>query len=71
MKATTVKSLAKQIGVSVWAIRWALRRGYVNVTRTGARRKIYLRHAEVTALKRHFGVLMSSNSTNTKGSHEY
>ena len=56
MKATTIKSLAVEIGVSYWAIRHALRQGYVAVQRP-KHRKVYLNPSEVRAIKSHFGVL--------------
>jgi hypothetical protein len=57
MKATTIRSLAVQIGVSYWAIRHAVRQGYVSVERPYKRRKLYLQPEEVDAIKKHFGVL--------------
>jgi len=57
MKATTIRSLAVQIGVSYWAIRHAMRQGYVCVERPLKRRKLYLQPNEVEAIKKHFGVL--------------
>lgn len=57
MKATTIRSLAGQIGVSYWAIRHAMRQGYVSVERPYKRRKLFLQPEEVEAIKQHFGVL--------------
>ena len=57
MKATTIRSLAGQIGVSYWAIRHAMRQGNVAVNRPYKRRKLYLQPEEVEAIKKHFGVL--------------
>ena len=58
MKATTISSLASEIGVSYWAVRHALRQGYVAVERPRKGRKLYLQPDEVDAIKRHFGVLL-------------
>lgn len=57
MKATTIRSLAGQIGVSYWAIRHAMRQGYVSIERPYKRRKLYLQPEEVELIKKHFGVL--------------
>ena len=57
MKAKTIRSLAAEIGVSYWAVRHALRQGYVSVHREEGHRKVYLKPDEVRAIKAHFGVL--------------
>lgn len=56
MKPTTIRSLAGKLGVSYWAIRYAIRQGYVAVERPQKRRKVFLQPDEVHAIKRHFGV---------------
>ncbi|CAN5534831.1 hypothetical protein BH11PLA2_BH11PLA2_16100 [soil metagenome] len=56
MGVTTIRTVAADLGISYWAVRHAIRRGYVGVERDGHRRKIYLTPTEVKAIKTHFGV---------------
>lgn len=56
MGVTTIRSLAKDIGVTYWQIRHIIRAGYVTVKRFHKHRKVYLTPAEVGAIKAFFGV---------------
>jgi hypothetical protein len=56
MGVTTIRSLAKEIGVTYWQIRHILRAGYVTVKRFHKHRKLYLTPGEVGAIKAFFGV---------------
>lgn len=56
MGVTTLRTLAKDIGVTYWQIRHVIRAGYVSVKRFHKHRKLYLTPAEVGAIKAFFGV---------------
>ena len=56
MGVITIRSLAKEIGVTYWQIRHILRAGYVTVKRFHQHRKLYLTPAEAGAIKAFFGV---------------
>jgi len=64
MGVTTIRSLAKDIGVTYWQIRHIIRAGYVTVKRFHKHRKLYLTPAEVGAIKAFFGVIERGENRN-------
>jgi hypothetical protein len=57
MAVTTIRSLAKEIGVSRWRIYHLLRAGYVSIKRPPGHRKVYLTPGEIAAIKAYFGLV--------------
>ena len=55
MVVTTIRSLAKELGLTYWQVRHIIRSGYVTVKRLPHQRKMYLTPGEVGAIKAFFG----------------
>ena len=66
MGVTTIRSLAREIGVTYWQIRHIIRAGYVSVKRFHKHRKLYLTPGEVSAIKAFFGVSDASGDRNCR-----
>lgn len=56
MAEITLRSLARDLGVSYWRVRHVIRAGFVTVKRLPHQRKAYLTPAEAGAIRAFFGL---------------